>query len=389
MGLLGQIINCSSLKLAVYGQIVLGAVTIVLLYLICLKLLNSEALALCLSGFLGLNFQILNYQATVLTESLATTLLMAVLYVHITSINERITAKRFFVLASVDSLFVMVRPNFILLPASLYALHVLYILAVSKSKGERLNTAASGLWVIVLGISFNLTLVAIWSTLYYLKTGQLGLSRTAEFNLLGKNIQYGYLDQERADAPPLARRVREIYQELQHDQDPYSIIKRLGDEDLFSRENLAAINSYFITGRRADFAIKTMQLFPVVLKKDVHFYYGKPNGSIENPLLHFINQGFNAFNAFNVKAFVFASGLAVWLLVKKKQQQFMILIMILATIFYHLLTITAFGYSEYPRLRVPIDLLLNVLVVLPLCVLALYADALLKQRLAETPARTA
>src|SRR5262249_34239655 len=157
-----------------------------------------------------------------------------------------------------------------------------YIFAMSKSKGERLNSARSDLWALVLGISFNLTLVAIWSTLYYLKTGQLGLSRTAEFNLLGKNIQYGYLDQERADAPPLARRAREIYLELQRDQDPYNIIKRLGDEGLFSRENLAAINSYFLAGRRGDFAIKTMQLFPVVLNKDAHFYYGKPNGSIEN-----------------------------------------------------------------------------------------------------------
>ena len=44
----------------------------------------------------------------------------------------------------------------------------------------------------------------------------------------------------------------------------------------------------------------------------------------------------------------------------------MVLIMILSTVFYHSITITAFGYSEYPRLRSPIDLLLNLLVLLPL-----------------------
>ena len=50
----------------------------------------------------------------------------------------------------------------------------------------------------------------------------------------------------------------------------------------------------------------------------------------------------------------------------------MALIMILSTVFYHLIAITAFGYSAYPRLRSPFDLLLNVLVLLPLLLFTLY-----------------
>ena len=58
----------------------------------------------------------------------------------------------------------------------------------------------------------------------------------------------------------------------------------------------------------------------------------------------------------------------------------MALIMILSTVFYHLLTIAAFGYSKYSRLHSPIDLLLNVLVPLPLLLYTLYVSGHVKSR---------
>ena len=58
----------------------------------------------------------------------------------------------------------------------------------------------------------------------------------------------------------------------------------------------------------------------------------------------------------------------------------MALIMILSTVCYRLLTITAFGYAEYSSLRIPIDLLLNVLVLLPLLLFTLYASGRVQRR---------
>jgi hypothetical protein len=73
-----------------------------------------------------------------------------------------------------------------------------------------------------------------------------------------------------------------------------------------------------------------------------------------------------------IRTAVFAGGLAFYLLIKNRREPVIAMIMILSTVFYHLIAITAFGYSAYPRLRSPIDLLLNVLVLLPLLLFTLY-----------------
>lgn len=384
MGGFGQIVNLSPLKLAVYGQIVLGAIAIVLLYLICLKLLKREWLAFSVSALLGLNFQVINYQATVLTETLASTLFMAVLYAHIAAVSQRITWKRLFLMVVIDSFLVMIRPSFILLPTTLYVLHVLYLLAGSRIVTRRLNSVSSSISFLVLGISCNLALVATWVTLYYLQTGHLGLSRISDFNLLGKAIQYGYLDQDYADPPRIAQRAQEIYRRVERNHDPYSVINQLGREGLYSMENLRSINSYFLAGRRVDFVIKTAQLVPVVLNKQSPFYYGRPKGSSQNPWLKRTFRGFDLLNTLNGKAVIFASGLTLYLLVKKRREQAVALLMILSMVFYHLITITAFGYSAYPRLRSPIDLLLNVLVLLPFLLCALYVGKRVKVGLSRS-----
>jgi hypothetical protein len=150
------------------------------------------------------------------------------------------------------------------------------------------------------------------------------------------------------------------------------VINQLGREGLYSMGNLRSINSYFLAGRSADFVIKTVQLLPIVLNKQSPFYYGRPNGSYRHPPPQRIFQGFDLLNTLNGKAIVFAGGLALYLLIKNRREQAMALIMILSTVFYHLIAITAFGYSAYPRLRSPIDLLLNVLVLLPLLLFTLY-----------------
>ncbi len=372
MGFFGEIVNASALKLAVYGQIVLGAIAIVLLYLICLELLKSEWLAFAVGALLGLNFQVINYQSALLTETLATTLLMAMLYAHIAALHRKITLKRLSGMVTVDALLVMIRPNFVLLPSTLYALHILYSLANSGTRAGRADSASYSISCVVLGASCNLALVATWGTFFFLQTGYVGLSRTSDFNLLGKAIQYGYLDQDYADPPRVAQRAQEIYRQVEHNHDPYSVINQLGREGLYSMENLRSINSYFLAGRSADFVIKTAQLLPIVLNKQSPFYYGRPNGSYRHPRLQWIFRGFDLLNTLNGKAIVFAGGLAFYLLIKNRREQFMALIMILSTVFYHLIAITAFGYSAYPRLRSPIDLLLNVLVLLPLLLFTLY-----------------
>ena len=378
-GLFGDAVNGSPLKLAVYGQIVLGAISIVLLYLICLELLKREWLAFAVGALLSLNFQVINYQSAVLSETLATTLLTAVLYAHIAALHGKITLNRLCGMVIIDSLLVMIRPNFVLLPTALYVLHVLCILF--RTSAGRIDSASSSISFLVLGVSCNLALVATWSAFFYLQTGYVGLSRTSDFNLLGKAIQYGYLDQHYANPPEIVQRAQEIYREVERNQDPYSVVNRLGSERLYSMANLRTINSYFLAGRSVDFVIKTGQLLPIVLNKQSPFYYGRPNRSYRHPWLQRIFQGFDLLNTLNGKAMFFAGGLALYLLFKNRREQVMVLIMILNTVFYHLSTITAFGYSAYPRLRSPIDLLLNVLVLLPLLLFTLYVARGVRSRL--------
>jgi hypothetical protein len=56
----------------------------------------------------------------VLTESLAATLLLAALYAHTAALAGRITVKRLAGMLILDSLLVLIKPNFIFLPTGLF-----------------------------------------------------------------------------------------------------------------------------------------------------------------------------------------------------------------------------------------------------------------------------
>jgi hypothetical protein len=148
-------------------------------------------------------------------------------------------------------------------------------------------------------------------------------------------------------------------------------------------ENLKTINSYFLTGHKVDFVVKTVHLMPEVLNMRPKHYYGWPKVSSQNSWIHHVTIGLNRFHTFNSKVFIFASALALYLWIKLRTDQFMALVMILITVFYHLVAITAFGYSEYSRLRAPVDLLLNLLVLLPFLLFALYVGECTKIRQGE------
>ena len=94
MGVIGKFVNRAPLKLAVYGQIALGATAILLLYLICLNCWEESGWLSVLARVAGFKFQVINYQSVVLTEALATTLVMAVLYTHIAALDKINTLKR-------------------------------------------------------------------------------------------------------------------------------------------------------------------------------------------------------------------------------------------------------------------------------------------------------
>jgi hypothetical protein len=199
---------------------------------------------------------------------------------------------------------------------------------------------------------------------------------------LGKAIQYGYLDEAGVDPPKVAQRAQEIYRELKPlkpNRDPYHVINRLRREG-HSMEALEVVNSYFLSGRRQDFTFKTARVFMEVLTWPVSRHYGRPDGLRRNPTVLWMSQSINRLHALNAGALVFAFGFSVHLFVNKRKEQFIALMMMLSVVVYHLATVAAFGYSEYPRLRVPVDPLLNLLVLLPVLLFLLYFGERLKIR---------
>lgn len=370
--LFGQIFDRPPLEFAVYGQMVLGAIALVLLYLICLKLLKSERLAFGASALLALNYGVISYQAAVLTETLSVTLVMAVLYAHISVLNQQMTWERLGRLIVIDSLLVMLRPNFALLPASLYTLQLLHFLPNFRNTPAALKPTASCVSILLVGIFWSVGLVATWSVFYYLQTGYFGLSRTSDLNLAGKAIQYGYFDRVYNNPPEIVQRAQDIYREEGRPKDPYVVINRLRQENLYDLGNMRRINSYLFSAREIDFAIQTARLFPKVLNTQGSVYYGRPHGLSQNSWLRSVTQGFNSLHLLNTAAILYAVGYSLYLFAKQRREQYVTLMMILTSILYHLVIIAAFGYSEYSRLRVPIDLLLNLLVLLPFILLAFY-----------------
>jgi len=362
LALFGQ----GNIKLSLYAMIILGAVPILCLYGIAFRITKSRTISFLIAAFLALDFQVINFQSIVLSESLAVLILMLFLYVQITT--ERIeTWPRFFGMIILDVCLIFVRPIFILLPATLYFIRLIFNWKTNHSFNQ------ARVRFCLIGISFNLLAVLAWSSINSNQNGFFGFSAVPNNGLFGKMMQYGYLDKTYPDAPEMLQRV--IWQYKHY---PYKagdvIVPQLVFEPVLGTggrwvEGVRQMNIYLFKKQPADFLYKTAMLLPKILTEN-RLPYSKTEHLFRNPWFLSADHLFDYLNRFKFIGLVVCVFACVRSLMIGCLDAGRPLLFIVVTCLYVASIIALCCFAEYARLRTPCEYLFNLMTVLPVIFLA-------------------
>lgn len=360
----------------IYGQAAAGIMAALFLYLIVLRILKNSTNSLLITIFLILDYQVACYQSTLLTESLTVTLLLVLVYLHMI-LPEKGPGFIFFT-TFFDLFLIFTKPAFIILPI------VLWLTSILRFSFLRRKEPVDKKFLLMLtgAILINLAAIMGWSTLNLIETKSFGFSNISEINMLGKMIQYGYLDRSYENPPPPIAEVLEIKEDLEKDGDllkshnPYEIIGRMAgggsEESLMSR--LRESNKAFMRLHRIDYCLKTLSLMPMVMCW-TRYYYVKPADYLNNKLFYALDRIFLYLTGRYLIAFLFCAAFCIYLWRRRRLEEGFMLGYILISILYVVTTISAFCYdNDYSRSRVSVDyflnfltlfFLMNILIILP------------------------
>lgn len=364
----------NKLNWAVLFQIVIGAFSAILLYLIILKLIKIRPLALILALFLVLDFGVSNFQSAILSETLALFLLLVFVYLRIVSLNREVTKSFLILLILADIFLFFVKPNFIILPICLYILQILMcIFFLSKTSFYKKNII-----YLSIGILINIVIIVGYSGLNLARYGFFSFTSVSDVNTLGKIIQYGYIDPNKSydNPPPLAQKA--IIAVEQYGQVPtvaFQIESELSRTSANKTQDIKMINKYFLKGNKGNYVKKSIKKIPTVFVEK-RFFYCQPSLKIlENKIFKwkfdFVNKIFDSINHFKLAAFLISLVFLVLLLIEKRKEEFMILILLMAAIFYSIAIIATFDVNEPFRSRISVEFLLNLLIFTPILYLAI------------------
>lgn len=346
----------------VYAQIAGGALSIVLLYAVALRLVRNELVAAALALLLALDYFVVNFQAAILSESLSLAILMLSLWLHLIFSERSLRWPLAAAMVFNDLLLIFLRPNFLLLPICLYLIHLAMSFArpgdqrVAKDLLHRRVALGAGILLIAAS-------VVMWSAVNARRGGYAGFSSISEINLVGKWMQYQYMRQDYLDPPPLLVQMRRAYHGAgPRRNDPYVILENLKKEQgvVPHPNELNRVNKYVMRHHRLDFV---SQSIPLVLEnftvKPEIYVHSRPGAS---PFVVW-TQGrlFWPLNSYAWWGWLIAAGYTLWLLRCRRWNLGFPWLLIVTVIAYQLATISVFAAVEYSRLRMPVHLLLLLL----------------------------
>jgi len=160
--------------------------------------------------------------------------------------------------------------------------------------------------------------------------------------------------------------------EDQYKSNPYDIYNSLSRQSKNYLDEMKTANAYFLKNNYGEFFLKTMRNTPKVM-----MIYGSDSSLLEkynnNKLLSFaIKTGFFLFEIITIispLAILISIFYFLWFVFKKNKEKIAILGTILLAILYVVFNISALGYGDYSRLRMPVIPLIELLVFLPLLIL--------------------
>ncbi len=350
------------LKGVVATQILLGAITIYLIYKIIKSVSKNQTLAGLSALMMVLDPLIISHQSAIMSETLGLFFLMLFFWLHLQLLNK-LTKKRLILMVVTDILLIMSRPVYIILPIGVYLYHLIsgWWFNLGKARFRRK--------LILTAITINCLFLISYQSINYFKHGFFGMTVVSQFNLLGKTLQYGYLNkvQINQSTPEDVKQVVLAYLENPDEKSPYSLINKSHPE-IHSTKTLLTIlkpvNKYFIRTNWIDFVKKTINLIPQTFTTD-RYYYDSVNFDNFTSIKTKIDQIYNQINRMKL------IGLIIWLvtwfkwyLIEKNKTGYHVGILLMGVI-YTMVIISIFSHNDYVRLRVPAEPLLSSMIIIP------------------------
>ena len=249
-----------NLKLATYGQIFIGAISIAILFLIIKKLIGDMQISFWIATIAGLDYHVASYQSAILTETIAVLTMLIFILVHLSASDRQLTFKLTLLLFLTDLLLIFTRPNFIMLPISVY----LYRIFSNRFIKQNQQTINKNMIIFLVGIGINLMAITSWSYLNWARYGFFGFSSTSDITVLGKIIDYVYIDPRLTFAPFPADRVIAYIKGNPTVSNPYLVINALKSEGVYSFANIKKINRFFLQDKKIDFVVRGAVSLPLV-----------------------------------------------------------------------------------------------------------------------------
>ncbi len=329
-----------------------------LLFWLIKQLFTNTFISFILTLLVSLDYGVINFQATILTESIAPFLILFFLFTNIKLILNKKNTKTFIALLLFSDVLIMfLKPTFIVLPL---ALNLIYILFTSKKI------------LIMKIISINLIFTLLFLTYNYHQSGKFQISSVGSINSFGLALKNDYFKNQPyyTDAPSSVKETIKIFESYNgptFPNGPYEMLKVLKQNNVYQNESvyLSEVNRYIYIKNKRHFIITLPAKIISNFNVKRQFYSNYPSKLINHPVIIFLEKFYNNINNLKFVGFVLCFILFIYFFITKNKK-FIILGSILLVSFYTVFLSTTFSYAEYSRLREPVDLLLNLLVLLPL-----------------------
>ena len=351
-----------SFPLAVKFSLVLTAFSFVLLYKIFFRLTKNKWLSVFSVLFINLDYSIIQYQAILQTESISIPLFIILFYLHLIQTENNQSKKHLVLTIIFDVLIILLRPSLIIIPISFYIVKII----LTKFKFIKSANKKIALRFLSIGLFINLSVVVAQSAINYTKDNMFAVSDVSQINMLGKFIQYNYLDKEYTNPPDLLPKTVKIFNDLNKPDSPHVLLDEMTNQKLVYEtftQHIYAMNQFIFENNKLDFHLKTLKLIPQNFKTDRSHYVWYKLEYQNSKFVITIENIFNKLNQYKLICFLISTGIAVYLFTQKQYPKFICLALILASILSTIVTITYFSYDEYDRLKIHIEPFLDFLVI--------------------------
>lgn len=352
-----------NLKAAVLGQIFIGSLTSVCVFLIAKKLTLGNISAIIIAILLSFDGQVSCFQPILLTETLAVFALLLFCLLHISLFSDDVPKKSRVISCLISGILLfLIKPTFLFLPMAIY--FAIFVLRVIQ---KRLTSQA--LRTLVFCFVINCIVIVIYSTINLINTGYWQFSNVTDKNLFAIIVNNGYLDSKyNYDNPPeIVKKVIEFNMSAPVKNDGYYIadpLQKISGENGAYNKNIQIVNKYIMDHQKWQYVDNAIHRIPMVFSWRREPYSDTANYfSWQIIANNYSNTFFKYANQYSLLICIISLLSAIYFLYKKEREKSSVLLLILCIVGYVIVTVSFLAPGEIARLKVPSTLFIDLIAI--------------------------